>query len=234
VLILSGIKGQVRIGNFDAARTECLLQAVQEFAAHTPLLQRDDLEAAAQHHGGIRPFLHPGDVDIFQYLGGERLAGAQLRTNPGFEQRYGWAPTPVLVKGGPRVTNTLGATGVVMYAKTKVPDQAFKVFEWYMGGEYGRVRAETGWGIPPLKSLNALLPEANAFDKARKTIALDDAKYFKPWQASPWIPAGSWSAAWSENIEPLVRGEATMDKFVDNLYASLNKMIADGKAQLGK
>ena len=160
--------------------------------------------------------------------------GAQLRTNPGFEEKYGWAPTPVLVKGGPRVTNTLGATGVVMYAKTKVPDQAFKVFEWYMGGEYGRVRAETGWGIPPLKSLNALLPEANAFDKARKTIALDDAKYFKPWQASPWIPAGSWSAAWSENIEPLVRGEATMDKFVDNLYASLNKMIADGKAQLGK
>ena len=79
--------------------------------------------------------------------------GAQLSTNPDFEKKYGWAPTPVMTKGGLRVTDTLGATGIVMYAKTKVPDQAFKVFEWYMGGEYGQERAKTGWGIPPLKSL---------------------------------------------------------------------------------
>ena len=160
--------------------------------------------------------------------------GAQLRTNPGFEEKYGWAPTPTLVKGGERVTNTLGATGVCMYAKTKVPDQAFKVFEWYMGGAYGQERAKTGWGIPPLKSLTPMLPEENAYDKARKAIALDDAKYFKPWQATPWIPANSWTAAWSEHIEPLVRGQITMDQFVDRYLESMNKLIADGKAQLGQ
>ena len=133
-----------------------------------------------------------------------------------------------------RVTDTLGATGVVMYAKTKVPDQAFKVFEWYMGGAYGQERAKTGWGIPPLKSLVPLLPEENSFDKARKAIALDDAKYFQPWQATPWIPANSWTAAWSEHIEPLVRGQITMDQFVDRYLESMNKLIADGKAQLGQ
>jgi multiple sugar transport system substrate-binding protein len=160
--------------------------------------------------------------------------GAQLRTNPGFEEKYGWAPTPVLTKGGPRVTNTLGATGVVMYAKTKVPDEAFKVFEWYMGGGYGQERARTGWGIPPLKSLASLLPAENAFDKSRKAIALDDAKYFKPWQTCPWITGPSWDVAWTTNIEPLVRGEIDMDQFVDRYYADLNKAFAEGKAQVGQ
>jgi len=160
--------------------------------------------------------------------------GAQLMSNAGYETKYGWAPTPVLTKGGPRVTNTLGATGIVMYAKTKVPDEAFKVFEWYMGGEYGQERAKTGWGIPPLKSLASLLPEDNAYNKSRKMIALDDAKYFKPWQTSPWIPSTSWDDAWNKNIEPLVRGEINYDQFVDNYYASMNKLLADGKAELGK
>jgi len=160
--------------------------------------------------------------------------GAQLRTNPGFETKYGWAPTPTVVKGGKRVTDTLGATGVVMYAKTKVPDQAFKVFEWYMGGAYGQERARTGWGIPPLKSLVPLLPEDNAFDKSRKEIAIDDAKYFQPWQACPWIPSGGWTAAWNDHIEALTKGQIDYDQFVDNYLASMNKLIADGKAQLGQ
>ncbi len=160
--------------------------------------------------------------------------GAQLRSNPGFETKYGWAPTPVLTKGGPRVTNTLGATGIVMYAKTKVPDQAFKVFEWYIGGDYGQERAKTGWGIPPLKSLEPLLPEANAYDKSRKMIALDDAKYFKPWQTTGWTTSPAWDPIWTKNIESLVKGEINMDKFISNWYSGLNKLFADGKAELGK
>ena len=160
--------------------------------------------------------------------------GAQLRTNPDFDKKYGWAPTPVMVKGGMRVTNTLGATGVCMYAKTKVPDQAFKVFEWYMGGDYGVERAKTGWGIPPLKSLEKLLPEANPFDKSRKMIGLDDAKYFKPWQANEWATAPSWDPIWTSNIEPLVRGQTTMDQFITGWYTGLNKLFADGKAEVGK
>jgi multiple sugar transport system substrate-binding protein len=160
--------------------------------------------------------------------------GAQLRTNKDFDKKYGWAPTPVMVKGGMRVTNTLGATGVCMYAKTKVADQAFKVFEWYMGGDYGVERAKTGWGIPPLKSLEPLLPEANVFDKSRKYIALDDAKYFKPWQANEWATGPSWDPIWTSNIEPLVRGQKTMDQFISGWYTGLNKLFADGKAEVGK
>ncbi len=160
--------------------------------------------------------------------------GQQARSVPGFQDKFGWSPTPVVKKGGPRATNTLGATGVVMYAKSRVPDQAFKVFEWYMGGEYGQVRAKTGWGIPPLKSLLPLLPEGDAYDKSRKMIAFDDAKYFKPWQTTGWVPSTVWDDNWTKNIEPLVKGQITMDKFVDNYLDSMDKVIAEGKAQLGQ
>jgi multiple sugar transport system substrate-binding protein len=159
--------------------------------------------------------------------------GAQMKSSPGYNEKYGWAPTPIVAKGAKRVTNTLGATGVVMYAKTKVGDAAFKVFEWYMGGDYGKERALTGWGIPPLKSLAALLPEKDSFDKSRKMIALDDAKYFQPWQTCPWIPSGVYATAWTGPLEKYVRGEINADQFVDQYYAGMNKAIADGRAELG-
>lgn len=160
--------------------------------------------------------------------------GAQLMDNPGYETKYGWAPTPILKKGSPRVTNTLGATGVTMYAKTKVPEQAFRVFEWYMAGDYGIERARTGWGIPPLKSLHALLPEDNEYNRSRKAIALDDGKYYKPWQFSPYVTWTVYMAPWTANIDDMVRGDITMDEFIDKFYAGLNDILETAREEVGE
>jgi len=159
--------------------------------------------------------------------------GAQMRSSPGVSEKYGWAPAPIAFKGAPRVTNTLGATGIVFYAKSKVPDAAFKVFEWYIGGAYGQERAKTGWGVPPLKSLAPLLPEGDKFDKSRKTIALDDAKYFQSWQSCPWIPADVWTKSWQGPLDAYCKGSINADQFVDQFYANMNKAIADSRAELG-
>ena len=159
--------------------------------------------------------------------------GAQLQSNPGYDAKYGWAPTPILKKGSPRVTNTLGATGITMYAKTKVPKQAFRVLEWYMGGDYGLERAKTGWGIPPLKSLDKFLPEDNAYNKSRKAIALDDAKYYKPWQFSKYVTWTQYLASWTANIDDLVKGTITMDQFIDKFYAGLDDTLATAREEVG-
>jgi multiple sugar transport system substrate-binding protein len=160
--------------------------------------------------------------------------GAQLMANKDYNTKYGWAPTPILRKGSPRVTDNLGATGVTMYAKTKVAKQAFRVFEWYMGGEYGIERARTGWGIPPLKSLHKLLPEDNAYNKSRKMIALDDAKYFKPWQFSKYITWTQWVPPWVGNIDELVKGNITMDQFIDKYYAGLDDLLKTAREEVGE
>jgi len=160
--------------------------------------------------------------------------GAQLMENKNYATKYGWAPTPILKKGAKRYTNTLGATGIVMYAKTKHPRAAFKVFEWYIAGAYGIARAKTGWGIPPLFSMRKYLPENNEYNKSRMKIAFDDAKYFVPWQSSPYITWAQWAAPWSNHIDDLVNNKINADKFIDLMYAGLNKAMALGKKGVGE
>jgi multiple sugar transport system substrate-binding protein len=159
--------------------------------------------------------------------------GAQMMSNKGYNEKYGWAPTPILKKGSPRVTNTLGATGVTMYAKTKVAKEAFRVFEWYMAGDYGIERAKTGWGIPPLKSLQGMLPVDNEYNKSRKMIALDDGKYYKPWQFSPYMTWDKYMAPWAANVDDMVKGTITMDQFIDKFYAGLDDMFTTAKEEVG-
>jgi multiple sugar transport system substrate-binding protein len=160
--------------------------------------------------------------------------GAQLMSNKGYNEKYGWAVTPITRASAKRAANTLGATGIVMYAKTKVPKEAFRVWEWYMGGEYGLHRAKTGWGIPPLISLRKYLPEDNAYNKSRKLVAFDDAKYFVPWQASPWTTWAPPNSAWSKHIDDLVKGNINADKFIDLFYADINVDLKAGKEELGE
>jgi multiple sugar transport system substrate-binding protein len=160
--------------------------------------------------------------------------GAQLMENPGYAEKYSWAPTPILRKGAKRYANTLGATGTVIYAKTKHPDQAFRVFEWYTGGDYAIARTKTGWGIPPLVSFRKYLPVSDPWNKLRADIAFDDAKYFVPWMASTLVKSVTlFGAAWSNNIDDLVLGKVNEDTFIDRFFAELDKELAVGKSELG-
>ena len=160
--------------------------------------------------------------------------GAQLESNRGDSEKYGWAPTPVVRAGAKRVTNTLGATGIVMYAKTRVPREAFRVWEWYMGGACGIERARTGWGIPPLFSLRRHLPGDTAYDRSRKAVALADARYLVVWQASPHVTWAPWNAAWSTHIDALVKGSITSDTFVDLLNADVGAELKAGREELAR
>ena len=160
--------------------------------------------------------------------------GAQLASDKGSTEKYGWAPTPVVRPGARRVTNTLGATGVVMYAGTAVPRQAFRVLEWYVGGDLGAERARAGWGIPPLLSLRASMPGDSAFDRSRRAVALDDAKYFTVWQASPCITWSPFATAYARHIDGLVRGVVSADRFVDLVFADVNADLSAGRDEMGE
>jgi len=162
--------------------------------------------------------------------------GAQLMANEGYNEKYGWAPTPILRKGSKRYTNTLGATGTSIYAKSRYPEAAFRVFEWYNAGAYGLERAKTGWGIPPLYSLHKYLPRQDKFNKDRLDIALDDAKYFVPYQGglTPFaFPRTLWPGAWNNHIDDVVEGKINYDTFVDRYFADVAEALIAGKEELG-
>ena len=132
-----------------------------------------------------------------------------------------------------RVANTLGATGVSIYSKTKHPDPAFRVFEYYIGGEFGLHRAKTGWGIPPLLSFRKYLPEDTEYDRSRKRIALDDAKYFALWQATPYTCGPLTFEDWDNSLKDLVEDFIDQDSFIDRMYESINDYMKRGKEELG-
>jgi multiple sugar transport system substrate-binding protein len=159
--------------------------------------------------------------------------GASCAAVPGFADKYGWAPAPVMAKNGLRVTNSLGATGFVISAKTKYPAEAFKVFEWYMAGSPGVERAVTGWGIPPLVSLQSKLPYANSFDKARKDIALAEVKFMKPPQTSWYTRTGVYLNNWKEAEREYLTGKVTEDGAIDMFYKNMNAAFAVGKEEIG-
>jgi ABC-type glycerol-3-phosphate transport system substrate-binding protein len=159
-----------------------------------------------------------------------------MMANEGYNEKYGWAPTPILKKGSKPYTNTLGATGTAIYAKTRYPEAAFRVFEWYNAGEYGLHRAKTGWGIPPLYSLHQYLPKDNKFNRDRLNIALEDAKHFVPYMGgmTPFADPGPlFGNAWNAYIDGLVEGDISYDTFVDRFYADINETLAAGKEELG-
>jgi len=172
-----------------------------------------------------------GSIGMVQlgYWYGASCAGVE-----GYQDMYGWAPAPVMKKGGMRVTNSLGATGFIISSQTKHPDQAFAVFEWYMADEPGVERAETGWGIPPLKSLQPLLPYVNEFDKTRKDIALEEVKYMKPPQTSWYARNSVYSSYWSEAERAYLNDEVSIDGAIDMFFAGMNESLALGKEEIGE
>jgi multiple sugar transport system substrate-binding protein len=159
--------------------------------------------------------------------------GAQLQSVEGYEQKYAWAPTPIIKEGAPRVTNNLGATGVAIYSKSKHPKEAFTVFEWRNAGWEQERRAATGWGIPPVKSLQSLAPTNNDFNKSRLAIMMDDAKYMVPWQASPFVQSTAYEGSWDSYIDDLVTGKIDEATFLDRFYSKLDELMELGKEELG-
>lgn len=160
--------------------------------------------------------------------------GASCAEVEGYTEKFGWAPAPVMEKGGKRVTNSLGATGFVISSQTKYPDEAFKVFEWYMAGEPGIERAKTGWGIPPLMSLQSLLPYDNKFDKVRKDIALEEVNYMKPPQTSWYVRNNVYASIWKEAENAYLAGEVTEDGAIDMFFKKMNEALAYGKEEVGE
>ena len=83
---------------------------------------------------------------------------------------------------------TITATGMIMTALTQVPDAAWKLFEWYIGGQPSIDRAKSGWGVPGLKSQSRFNPQETEFQKqANKVLQGELALNDGPIQFNPFL-----------------------------------------------
>jgi multiple sugar transport system substrate-binding protein len=140
---------------------------------------------------------------------------------------------PALSWGGKEIVNpALGGAGWFISATTEHPDEAWKLFEYYMGGEPALNRARTGWGLPALKSLYSEIP----VNEAWQSQYIDNVKWEQentiqtPRRINPYYSTSVFNSIWQANLERYLKGEISIEEAINNLDTEVNKAIADGMA----
>jgi ABC-type glycerol-3-phosphate transport system substrate-binding protein len=171
-----------------------------------------------------------GTVAMTQYgywFGGDMIGNAAAT------KRSRMLPAPIW-NHGKKVDPTITATGFVISARTKNPDAAWAVFEYYMGGFPARDRAGQGWGVPAQKSLFDRLPRTNAFQKNNIKVLLhelptaDVILQFNP----NLVGLGDSTAvasAYMKYLPDAVKGKLSFQSFLKNIENDSNRAIAQGK-----
>ena len=141
---------------------------------------------------------------------------------------------PAPTWSGKPLNPTISGTGMVMAQATKNPDAAWKFFEYYMAGAPGQTRAKSGWGVPPLKSLYAQMPQETDFQKQVQQVLQDSLKYADyTLTANPYYDDSAFDTSWTSNLEQVLRGSSSFDQLIQNVENDVNAAIADGKAAIG-
>jgi multiple sugar transport system substrate-binding protein len=136
--------------------------------------------------------------------------------------------------GGKHLDPTITATGWVIGSRTKNPDEAWTVFEWYMGGKPARDRAGIGWGVPAQRSLFDRLPEKTAVQRnAKKTLLHELPASSVTLQYNPYLVGlndnTSVATAYVKYLADAAKGKMSFNDFMKKVEADTNRAIAVGR-----
>jgi multiple sugar transport system substrate-binding protein len=137
-------------------------------------------------------------------------------------------------KKGKHLNPTITATGWVISSRTKNPDAAWEVFEWYMGGKPARDRAGIGWGVPAQKSLFDRLPTKTAVQRnAKKTLLHELPASSVVLQYNPYLVGladnTAVATAYQKYLADAVKGKISFKSFMKKVEADTNRAIKVGK-----
>jgi multiple sugar transport system substrate-binding protein len=137
-------------------------------------------------------------------------------------------------KGGKHYNPTITATGWVISSRTRSPDAAWEVFEWYMGGRPARERAGIGWGVPAQRSLFDRLPEKTAVQRnAKKTLMHELSASTPALQYNPYLVGladnTAVASAYLKYLGDAARGRLSFRDFMKRVESDTNRAIKVGK-----
>jgi multiple sugar transport system substrate-binding protein len=158
--------------------------------------------------------------------------GGMIGTDKKLAEVSRLAPAPVFA-GGPRISACQGGTGMWMPRKAKNKDAAWRIFEWFFGEAPAKARASSGWGIPSLKSLRALMPHQEDFQKRTLSAQRNELKHFSVVALSPYISGDAFESLFNQVATPAMKGEMSVDRLAGRLNSVINQQIKRGKEQVG-
>jgi multiple sugar transport system substrate-binding protein len=145
-------------------------------------------------------------------------------------------PAPIW-QGGVRSSPTITATAAVITAASPNPDQAWTVFEWYNGKEPALARAQSGWGVPALKSLVDQVPHEGTYREQVFAVLNEELNYadtvlpFNPYLVGG--EPGEIGSVFQANVETYLNDEMDFDTLVGIIESQTNQAIQDGIDRIG-
>ena len=146
-------------------------------------------------------------------------------------QTVRFAPAPVM--GDIPADPTYSGQGWWIPAKAKHKDAAWKLMEYYMAGSPAIARAESGWGIPSLKSLMPKMPQTLPYQKQAYAVVQNELQHAVPLPDSPYISVELLNSTIDKYLQRAIKGEMSVKEACSALTDELNKSLAQGKEQIG-
>ncbi|MFI7065012.1 ABC transporter substrate-binding protein [Kribbella sp. NPDC050124] len=143
----------------------------------------------------------------------------------------GFAPAPQFDTGR-RVSPCFGATGLWIPKASKNKDAAFAVMEWFLAGDPAKARAASGWGIPPLKSLQKLMPQKLPYQKQAYDVQMAEKEHFSVMSFTPYVRLDAINTVIGRELPKAIKGTTTAGQLGDTLNSQLNAQLEDGKKRL--
>ncbi|AEI43853.1 ABC transporter substrate-binding protein [Paenibacillus mucilaginosus] len=148
--------------------------------------------------------------------------------------KFNWDVAPIPSATGSWVNGWSGSVGLGVNAKTKFPNESYKLVEWFAGKEGQTKMTELGFSIPNFKSMSntdvflqpGQKPEhASVFIKAAENQ-----------QAGPWtyLPNPKWSDTFNQKLAEFWVGTEPAQAFLDKMKPIIDKEIQEGNPEVFK
>jgi len=157
--------------------------------------------------------------------------GGNFTTDATMQKNARLIPAPQM--GSTRYSPCYAGVGAWIPARTKHPDEAWRLMEYFMTGTPAHDRATSGWGIPALKSFQQYMPQTMDYQKEAFASTQNELQYVGLLPDSPYTSIGNYSTIIDKYIQQVVKKQITLSQACQQITADSNKLLAQGKAQLG-
>jgi len=135
-----------------------------------------------------------------------------------------------------RLSACTHACGGILLNQSENPDEAWQVFEWFLGpGQQAQDRAMGGWGLPSFRSLMDLLPDETDFDKQALRVTLDEIENSSQVyvQMNPYVNYAAVESLINKYVDPIYFGESTIEEALPLLERDIQQLINEGMEVAG-
>jgi len=145
-------------------------------------------------------------------------------------------PAIVIDHSATRLSACTHACGGILLSQSENPDEAWTVFEWFLGaGKQAEDRAKGGWGLPAFRSMMDLLPSETDFDKQALRVTMDEIENSSQVyvQMNPYVNYAAVESLINKYCDPIYFGESTIDEALPLLERDIQLLIQEGMEVAG-